>query len=476
MKWLRYVVIALVIIILLVFFVAPFSLGWWTKSQLPKWVSQFNQNNPGVTVALDNYHRGFFHSTGNLHISVADLNIQQALGLSDKHDTVDVDLAITQGPIVMTRIPGKGMSLFWTPVLIQSSTDSQSLTLHAVSQLALSDRLVSTIDIPHWATRINGMQCEIKGAKGDTRFFLIKKKGQSHWDVSSISIAIADPMMSLSLSGLSLDNQFNQPQSVTYGVRRIAADSLSFQEDKEQWELKGIALGSEISPAAKTTKIDLSAAFGSMVDQSGVSGGPLKATFSIYQLQTSLLSALYDKINHLPMDDVSSVAVQQHSQALLTPLIQLVDGGLMSQLDIHYQSQFGPVSSEASINVPPGQGKPMSFIVASTAQSTIKMPDAWLHQSLALGRQLFSTPIPKKEADQFAMRVIDAWKANKMIIQHGDQLLMALNLKQGQLTINDVPPNFNVPAPVKDVVSPDHSASSGNAHPAVPEPQTATSH
>ena len=108
MKWLRYVVIALVIIILLIFFVAPFSLGWWTKSQLPKWVYQFNQNNPGVTVALDNYHRGFFHSTGNLHVSVADLNIQQALGLSDKHDTVDIDLAITQGPIVMTRISGKG--------------------------------------------------------------------------------------------------------------------------------------------------------------------------------------------------------------------------------------------------------------------------------------------------------------------------------------------------------------------------------
>ncbi len=434
------ITLSIVIVLgLLVVFGLPFGMGFMIKDQYQGVLKDLSQTND-IKAKLISFHRGWFDSTAKVRIHLgSQVEQDKTKGMS-----FVVTEHIQHGPFIIAKSKNGKTSLLFARALIQNKIDDNGIRFHSKTVWTMDNVLKNHFQSEDIHFKNGNMTFTLKGLSGNMSYGV-----DSHKVVFNVlleSASLQTPSFTVSLNQLKSDANYVQDDTVWFGQRTLTINNITAQLKNDTISINDVAINAKQNQQAQKTNLFFTYNTKTIKSDS-MNIGPIVLDVSIKGLDTVALKQLTGDAAKTSADQSTN---PQQIAKLYSPLLQLVSKVL--RIDVNQftiRTDDGRVVFDAFINIPNQNGKPsMSLLTKNTtAKANLTVPHQWLLQQLTdfYEKRKNNGHVPGTDnltPEQMAELQIKFWLKNEKLVPDGDNLVMKMTFKNGQMLINDKPPSF----------------------------------
>ena len=446
MKKIISVIIVLFVVLVGVFLVAPFGVGFWLKRYDVKRMANITDINPNIHADILSYHRGWFSSDISTKVTVyvnketdKPLNVSKNIQLTPV--TVTLHTLLKHGPFLFDKHQeGSRLHLGWglahtrfvepkMPIEIDSRIGMRKVVSllsgkQAVFQLPKATagfsglKLVVSSDVNMDGATFNGV---IKSLQ-------LKKQSDS-----------SNPqMLSLTVNDLTMQGKFKQHGRLALGDFFVASKRLTAVDQAQRLAVNQAKVHWNAKLNNQQLTMGLLSSIKS-VNSNGLVTGPYHLNYQLSKVDLPKLQKLLNTLH---------VQSQQHvvsMPAVMSGLLDIAQKGV--QLDIDglgsLQNQE-KVALKSVVKLAPTAHMnfgPFSLIANLTLEANITVPRRLLSGVLSdyFVRKNLVQPGKGISAQQMADQQIQTWEKQKRLSIDGPNLTSKISFGGGKLQVNGLP-------------------------------------
>lgn len=431
----------------------PLVDGFWVQKKYYRLMELVNQRTP-MTVAIIDYHHGWFSSTATLQVTANSLNKATPTGPLQNNIQFILKEKLYHGPIIYRSSNPTdtfGKYLTWALALSEIKVDQSDLKLNTLAVYHYNGNVDLHFECPSfvYSTGIPNETLNITDLNGVFKFSKRFKHSQGNISAASVDIPLKDGLQTLKNVSyyFSLDrNAFNFWQ----GKRAFKVNDLSLSL-ADKIELKNIL----VTLSDKTQSHNLSSTLNAQIDSfkfNNTDYGKQNLVFTVSNLNLKTLSELGQKADLMDRGN-ASLPIKTLE---LTPLVlRLLSDGLNLNLStVDLNTKWGSIRGNASLDISKQEQPHAQFysvLNSTTGNADLIFPAKLLQEMLEARYQSVVTAQQKSETSpaSLAKENIDRWILAGWLTPQGDNYQVNIVYKMNQLLLNGKP--MKIPSlPISD--------------------------